>query len=88
MLEVTLFTKADCCLCDKAKEVIKAVQRHIAFTYREVDITANPSTYEEFREQIPVVFVNGRKAFKFHLSAEALTERLRREMSRQERRGD
>lgn len=82
MREVTLYTKHDCSLCDKAKEVILSVRREIPFTYREVDITSDPDTYEEYREQIPVIFVDGRKAFKFRLTAEALLERLRRSKRR------
>lgn len=80
MVEVTLYTKEECSLCDKAKEVILAVSREIPFTYREVDITADEATYREFREQIPVIFVNGRKAFKFQVTAPALAARLRREL--------
>lgn len=82
MLEVTLYTKDDCSLCDKAKAVLLAVREQIPFEYVEVDITSDATTYEEFREQIPVIFVNGRKAFKFHVTAEELTKRLRRDLSR------
>lgn len=82
MLEVTLYTKDDCSLCEKAKAVVFAVRERIPFEYVEVDITSEDSTYEEFREQIPVIFVNGRKAFKYHVSSEELAKRLRRELSR------
>lgn len=77
MREVTLYTKSDCSLCDKAKEIILSVRREVPFSYREVDITSDPATYEEYREQIPVIFVDGRKAFKFRVTAEALVKRLR-----------
>lgn len=82
MIEVALYTKDECSLCDKAKEVILVVREQIPFEYVEVDITSDEAIYEEFREQIPVIFVNGRKAFKFHVTAEALTARLNRELSR------
>jgi glutaredoxin len=82
MIEVALYTKDECSLCEKAKEVILAVRREIHFDYREVDITGDEETYQEFREQIPIIFVNGRKAFKFHVTAPALAARLRRELSR------
>jgi glutaredoxin len=82
MLEVALYTKDECSLCDKAKEVILVVREQIPFKYVEVDITSDEAIYEEFREQIPVIFVNGRKAFKFHVTAETLTARLNRELSR------
>lgn len=82
MIEVALYTKDECSLCDKAKEVILVVREQIPFEYVEVDITSDEAIYEEFREQIPVIFVNGRKAFKFHVTAEAFITRLRRELYR------
>lgn len=88
MLEIALYTKADCSLCDEAKAVIQEVQRHLPFSYREIDITTDAAIYEQYREQIPTIFVNGRKAFKFRVTADALIARLRRELARGQPQGD
>jgi glutaredoxin len=76
---VEIYSKAQCPLCDEAKEVLAEVRRRIPFELREVDITQDPALFEEYRYDIPVVFVNGHKAFKHHLDARLVEKRLRRE---------
>lgn len=73
---VEIYSKADCCLCEEAKAVLERVRRQIPFDLREVDITGDPALYERFREEIPVVFVNGRKAFKYRVDERLLRQRL------------
>ena len=46
------------------------------FDLVEVDITGDPELEAEYREQIPVVFVAGRKAFKYRVDAAELRRRL------------
>ena len=41
-------------------------------------ILENAVAYEKFKEEIPVVFINGKKAFKYHLDEEEFLKRLRR----------
>ena len=48
-------------------------------TVREVDISQDPELSAVYAEQIPVLFVNGRKAFKFRLTEEVLRDRLKKE---------
>ena len=43
-----------------------------------VDITGDPELEAAYREQIPVVFVAGRKAFKYHVDAAELELAVRR----------
>ena len=52
-------------------------------TLREVDISQDPELSAVYAEQIPVLFVNGRKAFKFRLTEEALRDRLKKEKVRE-----
>jgi hypothetical protein len=51
-------------------------------TLREVDISQDSELSAVYAEQIPVLFVNGRKAFKFRLTEEALRDRLKKEKGR------
>ena len=76
--EVTLYTRAGCGLCEHAKDAIARARREVAFAYREVDIDSEPRLYEAHRYDIPVVEVDGHRAFKHRVAAEALVERLRR----------
>jgi glutaredoxin len=76
---VEIYSKPECPLCDEAKEVLTRVQNRVSFELREVDIEQDASLFEQFRYDIPVVFVNGRKAFKHHLDERLVEQRLRRE---------
>ena len=67
MPEVILYTRAGCHLCDEVKAVLARARRHADFTLREVDIDSDPALLAEYNDQIPVVAINGRKAFKYHL---------------------
>ncbi len=51
-------------------------------TVREVDISQDPELSAAYAEQIPVLFVNGRKAFKFRLTEQVLRDRLKKEKVR------
>ena len=42
MIPVTLYTRAGCCLCDEAKEVLAAARAHAAFEFEEIDIDRHP----------------------------------------------
>jgi glutaredoxin len=76
---VEIYSKPDCPLCDEAKQAIASVRRRIAFELIERNIEGDPALFAEYRYDIPVVFVNGSKAFKHHVDAEAFEKRLRRE---------
>ena len=56
--------------------------RGVPVTVREVDISQNPELSAAYGEQIPILFVNGRKAFKFRLTEKALRDRLKKEKVR------
>jgi len=77
MIEVILFTKPGCCLCDTVKAQLGRLQATQPFTLREVNILEDGAAYARFHEEIPVVVINGRKAFKYHLDEEAFLRRLK-----------
>ena len=78
MLRVEIYSKRDCCLCDQAKAVLDRVRAEVPFELVEVDIEGNPELMERFRTEIPVVFVGGRKAFKYRIDETELRRRLAR----------
>ena len=77
MMEVVLFTKPGCCLCDTVKAQLGKLQAMQPFELREVNILEDSVAYGRFHEEIPVVFINGRKAFKYHLDEKAFLHRLK-----------
>lgn len=62
-ISVKIFSKPGCCLCDKAKEIIKRVQEEIPFSLSEVDISQDLKLMEKYQYLIPVVMINGKEAF-------------------------
>ena len=76
MVEVIIYSKPECHLCEDAKAQLARLQQSLPFTLREVNILENPEHYEEFKHEIPVIFVNGRKAFKFRLDEQAFRRRV------------
>jgi hypothetical protein len=44
--------------------------------YREVDITGDPGLEARYREWLPVVEIDGERAFVYHVQAEGLRRKL------------
>lgn len=77
-VEVVIYSKPDCHLCDEIKAQLKKLQRRHRFELSEVNILEDPEALNRFKEEIPVVFINGRKAFKFHLDEQEFLRKLQR----------
>ncbi len=78
-VEVVLYTRHDCPLCDKAKASIRAAETlyRLRIRMREVDIDEDPALLEMFTEDVPVVYVNGREAFRHRVSPDELAAFLK-----------
>ncbi len=70
---VTLYTRKGCHLCDDAKQVL----RDAGLAIEEVDIDQDPELQSRYNEEVPVVFLNGKKAFKYRVDPAELRRRLR-----------
>jgi glutaredoxin len=73
MTRVTLYTRAGCCLCDEAKRVLEA---RAAFEMEEIDIDRHPEWLPLYNEAVPVIAIDGRKAFKYKVGMEEFLKRL------------
>jgi glutaredoxin len=76
MHEVVLYTRAGCSLCTYAKAAILSVRSKVEFDFREVDIDGDPELFEEHRYDIPVVTIDGRRAFKYRVDPDLFREKL------------
>ena len=74
---LTLYTRAGCCLCDEMKAAIRAVAEKIPIELEEIDVDASAEWAERYGAEVPVLFVNGRKAFKYRVAMKDLERRLR-----------
>jgi glutaredoxin len=75
---VIVYTRPGCHLCDEAKAAINEARRDQEFTLEEVNIDEDPKLAELYGYDIPVVFINGVKAFKHRVPAREFRRKLRR----------
>ncbi|HEX7407403.1 MAG TPA: glutaredoxin family protein [Candidatus Binatia bacterium] len=75
-LTLVLYGRPECHLCDEMKQVVLPVARELGCTVAEIDITGDADLEAQFGTEIPVLFVNGRKAFKYRVVEHELRKRL------------
>lgn len=78
MPTVTLYTRRGCHLCDDAKVVLDEARRQRDFELAVVDIDDDPELTRRYTNDVPVIAVDGRTAFKYRLTVDALLARLDR----------
>ncbi len=76
MTRVTLYTRASCCLCEEAKQALAAARARAAFEFEEIDIDRHPEWLPLYNEEVPVIAIDGRKAFKYKVGVDEFLERL------------
>jgi glutaredoxin len=67
MHDVVVYSRKGCHLCDIVKETLAQVQGEADFQWREVDIDGDPALRQKYNDEVPVVLIDGRKAFKYHM---------------------
>ena len=63
-LDVTLYTRIGCHLCDEAKGQIAPLLRRAGAVLREVNIDLDPLLRERYDVDVPVIFLGARKVAK------------------------
>jgi glutaredoxin len=74
-LTFTVYTRAQCCCCHKALDVLKDAQQRFGFTIEEVDVDGDPNLVARFDTEVPVVELNGKVRFRGVVNP-ALLDRL------------
>ena len=63
-LTFTVYTRAQCCCCHKALDLLRDYQRRHGFQIAEVDVDADPALVAKYNTEVPVVEVNGKVRFR------------------------
>lgn len=72
---ITIYGKPDCHLCDVAADVVqKVVGSNIAVIIEKVDITDDVALLEKYKNDIPVIAVDGVVKFKHDVDPQKLAE--------------
>jgi glutaredoxin len=74
--EVILYTRKGCHLCEIVKESLAKLEKRGGFTWREVDVESDAEIRRRYTDEVPVVFINGRKAFKYRMNEREFLRRL------------
>lgn len=79
-VEVVLYTRQGCGLCDDAKWILELTARNaqIEIALSEIDIDDDPQQRALFGDDVPVVFVAGEKAFEHRVDPDEFVHRLKR----------
>jgi hypothetical protein len=83
MIRLTLYGRADCHLCHEMRAVVDEVLRDAgrgdAIQVEEVDVDGDPALVRAYGDDVPVLCVNGVRAFAHRVDRAALVARLARE---------
>ena len=75
-LEVTIYSKPGCHLCEAAKAAIEPLLAEFAAPLREVNIDGDAALTERYGWDIPVIFVGSRKAAKHRVNVKQFRRQL------------
>ena len=63
-LRITVYTRAQCCCCHKALDLLRDSQRRHGFSIEEVDVDSDPELAGRYDTSVPVVAIDGKVRFK------------------------
>ena len=75
-VEVRVYGAPGCHLCDQAKAVIQQERERVDLDLVEIDISGDPELERRYRQHIPVVFVDGHRAFTYRVDPALLRRRV------------
>ena len=78
MQDVVVYSRKGCHLCDVVKETLAGAQGKASFQWREVDIDTDPDLQQRYNDEVPVVYIDGRKAFKYRMDEQQFLLKLAR----------
>ena len=76
--QVTLYSARGCHLCERAEATLRSLRDELGFDLDEVDITGETDLEARYREWLPVVEIDGERAFVYFVPEEAFRRRLGR----------
>jgi len=74
--EVVVYSRRGCHLCEIVKETLVKLERRGGFAWREVDVDSDEELRRQFTDEVPVVFIDGRKAFKYRMDEQDFLRKL------------
>ena len=63
-------------LCEIVKETLTKLHRRGGFAWREIDVESDDELRRRFTDEVPVIFIDGHKAFKYHMDEREFLRKL------------
>ncbi|WP_259534865.1 glutaredoxin family protein [Halalkaliarchaeum sp. AArc-CO] len=78
-VDVTVYTREDCHLCEEAIEAIRQVAADVGVgvAIDEIDVEEDEELEAEYGDRVPYVLVDGQPAYKYRVDTFDLRRRLR-----------
>ena len=70
-LPVVLYTRAGCHLCEEARSTLDRVGQRMALRVESVDIDRHEFLRRAYSEEVPVIWVRGKKIAKYRVDPDA-----------------
>ena len=74
--DVVLYTRKGCHLCEIVKESLVKLQKRGGFTWREIDVDSDAEMRRLYKDEVPVIFIDGHKAFKYRMNEQEFLRKL------------
>ena len=74
--EVIVYSRKGCHLCEIVKESLTKLHKRGGFHWREIDVDSDVELRRLYNDEVPVVFINGRKAFKYRMDEQEFLRKL------------
>ena len=73
---VVVYSRKGCHLCEVVKESLSKLSRRGGFIWREIYVDADHELRRQYNDEVPVVFIDGRKAFKYRMDDQEFLRKL------------
>jgi hypothetical protein len=79
-LHLELYARPGCHLCEELRVLCERLSGEFALRLTEVNIETDPALRGRYDQEIPVLFIDGRKAVKYRTTEGALRRLLQRRL--------
>jgi glutaredoxin len=77
-VRITLYSRPGCHLCEEMRKTTEPIAREYGAVFEEVDVDDDSAIAARFDLEVPVLCVDGEKAFSIRVTPAALRNRLAR----------
>src|SRR6476620_10477638 len=74
--KVVLYHAEGCHLCERARAILEQVGKEADFELRAIDIGGDPELEAQYREWLPVVEIDGERAFVYYVDPDAFRRKV------------